>query len=122
MKQDDFLHVVLVCGPNGEGPKEQYTIKQFSEDLEDLDNSNFEVLQGNNVGKVLVKFCKEKDAHFFLCGSDEMENWLEKKEMLGSISDSCVEDSECFVITTQLNVFEKEDGSSTRWRPDKFDE
>jgi len=120
MKEDDFLYLVYIS-PNGEVSKEFQEKFHFSEDMKDLKNYKFETLQGKAVAKELVDFCKKENAHFLFVGSDEMETWVEKEEMLGSISDVCVKDSECFVITTQLNVFEKNAKNSTLWLPDKSD-
>jgi len=114
------LYVVYIS-PNGEVSKEFHEKFQFREDMKELKNYKFEVLQGTGVAKKLVDFCNEKNAHFLLVGADEMETWVEKEEMLGSISDDCVRDSECFVITTQLNVYEKNDENSTLWLPNKSD-
>jgi len=110
MKEDDFLYVVHVSGPHGDGPevpirsRGSFLNMQFEGRMDGLKNWKFERLHGKSIAKELIDFCNEKEAHFLMCGADEMDSWVKHELMLGSVSEMCVKESECFVITTQLNV------------------
>jgi len=110
MKEGDHLHVIKVEDPRGDEPdmptnmRSSFVGRQYASKLDDLENSCFELITGKKVVPEIIEFCKQKDAHFLLCGADNMECWVNKSEMFGSVSDPLVKNSECFVIISQLNI------------------
>jgi len=110
MKEGDHLHVIKVDDPRGDEPdmptnmRSSFVGRQYASKLDDLENSCFQVIAGKKVVPEIIEFCKQKDAHFLLCGADNMESWVNKSEMFGSVSDPLVKNSECFVIISQLNI------------------
>jgi len=110
LKEGDYLYVIKVGDPRGDEPdvptnlRSSFLGRQYSMRLEDLDTASFEVITGKSVVPQIIEFCNKKNAHFLMCGADEMQTWMAKGEMIGSVSDALVRESSCFVIISQLNI------------------
>jgi len=113
MKEGDYLYVIKVEDPRGDEPdiptnmRSSFVGRQYVSKLDDLENACFELISGKKLVPEIIEFCKKKDAHFLLCGADEMKSFMEKSASIGSVSDALVRDSECFVIISQLNILQE---------------
>jgi len=113
MKEGDYLHVIKVEDPRGDEPdiptnmRSSFIGRQYISKLDDVENACFELISGKKLVPEIIEFCKQKDAHFLLCGADEMKSFVDKSTTIGSISDALVRDSECFVIISQLNILQE---------------
>jgi len=113
MKEGDYLYVIKVEDPRGDDPdvptnlRSSFLGRQYVSKLDDLDNASFELLSGKKLVPEIVDFCRKKDAHFLLCGADQMKEWADKGKMFDSVSDALVRESECFVIISQLNILQE---------------
>jgi len=111
MKEGDYLYVIKVGDPRGDEPdtpsklRSSFLGKQYATKLSDLEHSSFQVLTGNKLVPEIIEFCRQKNAHFLFHGADEMRAWANKGDVIGSVSDALVKESECFLIISRLNIF-----------------
>jgi len=114
LKEGDHLYVIKVGDPRGDAPdlprkmRSSYLGRQYNNKIVDLKNATFEVITGKKIVPKIIQFCKEKGAHFLLCGTDQMQTWQNKGCMIGSVSDGLVKEAECFVIIAQMKILHKE--------------
>jgi len=114
LKEGDHLYVIKVGDPRGDAPdlprkmRSSYLGRQYNNKIHDLKNAAFEIITGKKIVPKIIEFCKEKGAHFLLCGTDQMHTWQNKGCMIGSISDGLVKEAECYIIIAQMKILQKE--------------
>jgi len=113
MKEGDYLYVIKVGDPRGDEPntptklRSSFLGKQYASKLSDLENASFELLTGKKLAPEIIEFCRQKNAHFLFHGADEMQTWANKGDVIGSVSDALVRESECFLIISRLNILQQ---------------
>jgi len=113
MKEGDQLWVIKVGDPRGDEPntpmnmRSSFLGRQYVSKLSDLENASFQLLTGKKLVPEIIQFCRQKDAHFLFCGADEMKTWANKEDVIGSVSDSLIKESECFLIISRLNILQQ---------------
>jgi len=110
MKEGDYLYAIKVDDPRGDDPKTPVTMRssfvgrQYSTKLSDMENASYLQLSGKKIVPEIIQFCREVNAHFLFCGADEMRTWANDGDVIGSVSDSLVKESECFLIVSRINI------------------
>lgn len=113
MKEGDYLYVIKVGDPRGDEPdtptklRSSFLERQYASKLSDLENASFHLLTGNKLAPEIIEFCRQKNAHFLFHGADEMRAWANKGDVIGSVSDALVKESECFLIISRLNILQE---------------
>lgn len=113
MKEGDHLYVIKVGDPRGDEPdtplklRSSFLGKQYAKKLNDLENASFLLLTGKKLVPQIIEFCRQKNAHFLFHGVDEMRTWANKGDVIGSVSDALVKESESFLIISRINILQE---------------
>jgi len=110
MKEGDYLYAIKVDDPRGDDPetpvkmRSSFVGRQYASKLSDMENASYLQLSGKKIVPEIIQFCRQVNAHFLFCGADEMRTWANDGDVIGSVSDSLVKESECFLIVSRINI------------------